>query len=106
MKVLKPVMIAAATVAMSMLPFEAATAYYGMYGPGWDYPTGIWTPGKQRMIERRRALREWWQQPEMGLPYGGYGRGLHRGYGPYRGYGNPWSPAAPAAPTGGGSEDY
>lgn len=94
MRLLKPLLTAATLVAMSMLPFEAATAYYGMYGPGWDHPTGMWTPGKQRMLERRQALRAWWQQPGAAMaPYGG-----HRYGGPY-GYGQPWSPPGPAAPA-------
>jgi hypothetical protein len=57
-----------AVAVAALLAAPAAQAYPGMYGPGWDFPSGLWTPGKQEMIERRQALRSWWYAPLTGTP--------------------------------------
>lgn len=62
-------LVAGPAIALAaLLAAPAAQAYAGMYGPGWDFPSGLWTPGKQETIERRQALRSWWYAPLTGTP--------------------------------------
>ena len=98
MKHLKHPILTAAVIALGLLPIQGATGWYGMHGPGWDWPTGIYTPGKARALAHRQALRDWWYAPLRGdsdsalpvTPYRGYGDlgdryGYHRGFRPWPG---------------------
>lgn len=47
MKVLKPILVAAALLAMSMVPFEAATAYPGMHDAAGPTPPASGPPASR-----------------------------------------------------------